>query len=90
MRSDSCIDIGFSWLQFSSNNSLLISETQTIKYLQKTEGGIYAHVKKVGNNTEKVNTVILEKSLENLSPRHISGGKVLFYLLAKVTRYDGY
>ncbi|CAG9535915.1 unnamed protein product [Cercopithifilaria johnstoni] len=38
---------------------------------EKADGGIYAHVKKVGNNTERVNTVLLEKSLENLTPEHI-------------------
>uniref|UniRef100_A0A158Q7S1 Coiled-coil domain-containing protein 186 n=1 Tax=Elaeophora elaphi TaxID=1147741 RepID=A0A158Q7S1_9BILA len=37
--------------------------------------GIYAHVKKVGNNAEKMNTVLLETSLENLVPGHISEEK---------------
>lgn len=46
-----------------------------LEYLQKTEGSIYAHVKKVGN-AEKMNTVLLETSLENLASGHISGGKV--------------
>uniref|UniRef100_A0A1I8ESB1 Uncharacterized protein n=1 Tax=Wuchereria bancrofti TaxID=6293 RepID=A0A1I8ESB1_WUCBA len=42
---------------------------------EKTQDGIYAHVKKVGNNVEKINTVLLETSLENQPSGHISGGK---------------
>ncbi|VDN94174.1 unnamed protein product [Brugia pahangi] len=42
---------------------------------EKTQDGIYAHVKKVGNNVEKINTVLLETSLENQPSGHIPGRK---------------
>ncbi|EFO27105.1 hypothetical protein LOAG_01374 [Loa loa] len=44
-------------------------------FSKKTGGGIYAHVKKVGNNAEKMDTVLLETSLENLTSGHITEGK---------------
>ncbi|VBB28325.1 unnamed protein product [Acanthocheilonema viteae] len=55
--------------------SHIAQETLPSTVNEKTGSDIYAHVKKVGKNAEKVNTVLLEKSLENLTAEHISGGK---------------
>uniref|UniRef100_A0A8R1XVV0 Uncharacterized protein n=1 Tax=Onchocerca volvulus TaxID=6282 RepID=A0A8R1XVV0_ONCVO len=55
--------------------SCAIQETVPSIFSEKTEGGIYAHVKKIRNNAEKMNTVLLEESLENLTSKNISGRK---------------
>ncbi|VDO46839.1 unnamed protein product [Onchocerca flexuosa] len=52
----------------------------------KTKGGIYAHVKKIENNAEKMNTVLLEKSLENLTSGNISGRKKMQQMVESSVR----